>query len=86
MGCAWVDCVQSTNDTGWAATHLAEITNDCQQRAICRGAADATEDAVRSCIQQTGNQLNADPASQVAFDARYARCGTQKACDYGSCQ
>lgn len=84
--CAWVTCVQSTNDTGFAAMRLAQITWDCQQRAICRNAADAMEDTVRRCIQETGNSLNADVAAQTAFDARQARCGQEQGCNYGACQ
>ena len=84
--CDWVTCVQSTNESGYAAAHLAEITYDCQQRAICRGAQNATEDAVRRCIQETGNVLNADQTGQALFDARFARCSAQQGCDYGACQ
>lgn len=84
--CDWVNCIESTNSTGYAAAHLTEITWDCQQRAVCRGPASASEDAVRRCIQETGNQLNADVNAQAAFDARWARCGQQQGCNYGACQ
>ena len=82
--CNWVTCVQSTNDTGYAALHLAEITDDCQQRTICHGS--DSEAAVRQCIQETGNRLNADLTAQTAFDARYARCAAQRGCSYSGCQ
>lgn len=84
--CDWVNCVQSTNSTGFAAARLNEITYDCQQRAICRGPQNATEDAVRQCIQETGNRLNADVAAQAEFDAHYVRCSQQMGCNYSACQ
>lgn len=86
--CDWITCTQSTNATGYAATHIAQITYDCQQRAMCRisGGQTVTEDSVKQCIQQTGNNLNASPTDQAAFDARYARCGQQAGCSFGACQ
>lgn len=83
--CEWVKCVQSTNQSGYAALHLAEITHDCQQRTICQGSGD-NEAAVRQCIQETGNRLNADLIAQSAFDSRFARCSALQGCDYGACQ
>jgi hypothetical protein len=86
--CEYVKCAQSTNATGYAGTHLAQITYDCQQRAICRTAGGTTVDmnAVNQCILETGNSLNANPADQANFDARYARCSTQASCSWGACQ
>jgi len=84
--CDYVNCVQSTNSGGFAAARLNEITIDCQQRAICRGAQNASEDTVRQCIQETGNRLNADVAAQAEFDARYLRCSGQMGCNYTACQ
>lgn len=86
--CDWVTCTQSTNAMGFAATHNAQITYDCQQRAMCRlsGGQPVTEDSVKQCIQTTGNSLNANPAEQASFEARFARCGQQAGCSYGACQ
>jgi hypothetical protein len=84
--CDWVNCVQSTNMGGFAAMRLNEITFDCQQRAICQGAQNSSEDKVRECVQQTGNRLNADAVSQAEFDGRFVRCGQQQGCNYSSCQ
>lgn len=86
--CDWVNCAHSTNASGYAGTHLAQITYDCQQRAMCRLASGQTvsDDAVNQCVQMTGNQLNANPADQAAYDARYARCSAQAGCSWGACQ
>ena len=86
--CEWVNCARSTAGTGYAATHLQQITYDCQQRALFRmqSSQSVNTDAVNSCIQQTGNNLNADTAAQAAFDAKYARCSAQAGCSWGACQ
>jgi hypothetical protein len=86
--CDWVNCAHSNNDTGYAGMHLPQITYDCQQRAMCRLASGqpVSDDAVNECIQTTGNSLNANPANQTAYDARYARCAQQAACSWGACQ
>ena len=86
--CDWVNCVNSTNMGGYASAHLPQITYDCQQRTLCRMSSGQTTapDAVNQCIQMTGNSLNADPSSQAAFDARYARCSSQAGCSWGACQ
>jgi 2-oxoglutarate dehydrogenase complex dehydrogenase (E1) component-like enzyme len=86
--CDWVTCTQSTNATGYAATHLSQITHDCQQRAMCRisSGQPVTQDSVNDCIQQTGNNLNANPTEQANFDARNARCAGQAGCSWGACQ
>lgn len=88
LKCEWVNCAHSTNATGYAATHLQQITYDCQQRAMCRIASGQTvsEDSVDQCIQTTGNSLNANPASQPEYDAKYARCAAQAGCSWGACQ
>ena len=86
--CDWITCTQSTNATGYAATHVTQITYDCQQRAMCRisGGQTVTEDSVKKCIQETGNNLNTSPTDQAAFDARFARCSQQTGCSFGACQ
>ena len=86
--CDWVNCTHSTNATGYAATHVQQITYDCQQRAQCRLMSNqpVSPDAVQQCVQETGNRLNASPTDQAAFDARYSRCQAQASCSWGACQ
>jgi hypothetical protein len=86
--CDYVTCTQSTANTGWAATHLTEVSHDCRERLACKiaGGSMPSAGAVESCIQETSNRLNANPPDQPAFEARYARCGTLMGCSYGACQ
>jgi hypothetical protein len=88
LKCDWVNCVQSTNASGFASSRLQQITYDCQQRAMCRLASGQTvsPDSVDQCVQMTGNQLNANPTDQANFDARFSRCSAQAGCSWGACQ
>lgn len=86
--CAYVNCTQSTTDTGYAATHVPQITYDCQQKIACRSSSGQmpAASAVQQCIQETSNRLNANPTEQASYDARFTRCQSYAGCSFGACQ
>lgn len=87
-GCDYVTCTTSNPLAGYAGSHQAQITYECQQRIGCKLASGMmqSQTAVQECIDMLSAQLNGDPASQVNFDARSARCGAAVGCAYNTCQ
>lgn len=87
LQCDYKNCTQSTAQAGYAAAHVAQISYDCEQRWKCRNASGQPPTAaIQSCIEETGNRLNANPQEQAAYDAHYARCQSFAGCSYGACQ
>jgi hypothetical protein len=86
-GCDYVTCTTSDPTSGYAGTHLAQITWECQQRVGCKLASGqmTTPNEVQSCIDALGSSLNENPAAQVAFDGRSARCAAAMGCAYNTC-
>ena len=87
-GCDYVTCTVSDPLSGYAGSHQAQITYECQQRINCKISSGQMVEptAVQTCIAQTSSMLNADTAAQANFDGRSARCGAQVGCAYNTCQ
>jgi hypothetical protein len=88
FGCSYTACAFQNVVSGYAATHLQQITYDCQQRTDCRIASKQTvaPSAVMDCISTTSATLDANPAQQAEFDGKFAHCSSYAGCSWGSCQ
>jgi hypothetical protein len=87
-GCEYVTCTTSNPLAGYAGTHQAQITYQCQQTVGCKlaGGMSQEQSAVQKCIDELSATLNANPVSQLDFDGRSARCATAVGCAYNTCQ
>lgn len=88
QSCGYVSCTQTAaSPTGYAATHVNEISYDCQQKAACRIAGGIALDQawVNQCVSEQGALFNADPVQQSAFDGRFQRCTGKTGCDWTMC-
>jgi len=86
-GCDYVTCTTSNPNAGYAGAHQPQITYECQQRVGCKISSGqvAAPNEVQICIETLSAQLNANPASQLTFDGRSARCATAVGCAYNTC-
>jgi hypothetical protein len=88
FACNYTTCAFQNVVSGYAATHLQQITYDCQQTVDCRIASKqaVAPTAVMDCISTKSGTLDANVALQTEFDMKFARCSSFAGCSWGSCQ
>lgn len=88
FGCNYTSCAFQNVSSGYSASHLMQITYDCQQQSMCRieSRQVVAPSAVMDCIANKSSTLDANPAQQTEFDQKWAHCSSYAGCSWGSCQ
>jgi hypothetical protein len=88
-GCNYINCTGTDVVPGsYSNLHLQQITFDCQQTSQCRmnGGQTVAPDAVTTCVSQQGATLDANPAAQAEFEAKFMHCNGFAACSWNTCK